>query len=118
MAYYGVIKQHILVLYKAYYGVIKQHLLVLYKAYDVVFNTTRPYQTSPPWQLLGDLALQADVWSFGCTALESSTALPPWGKGAIDGMLSAVKRGSPRGTHGEPTAVSMVVGSLGEIMGY
>ena len=26
--------------------------------------------------------------------------------------------GNPRGTHGEPTAVSMVVGSLGEIMGY
>jgi len=34
---------------------------------------------------------KADVWSFGCTALESSTAQPPWGKGAIDGMLSAVK---------------------------
>mmetsp|Transcript_17600 Transcript_17600/g.38779 ORF Transcript_17600/g.38779 Transcript_17600/m.38779 type:complete len:460 (-) Transcript_17600:47-1426(-) len=34
---------------------------------------------------------KADIWSFGCTALESSTALPPWGKGAIDGMLSAVK---------------------------
>ena len=40
---------------------------------------------------------QADVWSFGCTALESSTALPPWGKGAIDGMLSAVKHGNPPG---------------------
>eukprot|EP00913_Durusdinium_trenchii_P033890 g31722.t1 len=34
---------------------------------------------------------KADVWSFGCTALESSTALPPWGKGAIEGMLSAVR---------------------------
>ena len=64
-----------------------------------------PKWTTSPLQLLG---LQADVWSFGCTALESSTALPPWGKGAIDGMLSAVKRGSPRreptgnprGTHG------------------
>ena len=45
-------------------------------------------------------SLQADIWSFGCTALESSTALPPWGKGAIDGMLSAVKRGSPPGGGG------------------
>ena len=40
---------------------------------------------------------KADVWSFGCTALESSTAQPPWGKGAIDGMLSAVKRLDERG---------------------
>lgn len=34
---------------------------------------------------------KADLWSFGCTALESSTAQPPWGKGGIDGMLSAVR---------------------------